>query len=53
MTAYMRRLEVLGLVAATGRTEPDKDSVEYEITHAGQAELEERYGPLPQQPFDD
>ena len=44
VTAYMRRLEVLGLVVATGRTDPQADSAEYEITAAGQAELEERYG---------
>ncbi|MCJ2052098.1 hypothetical protein [Methylobacterium sp. J-070] len=45
VSVYMRRLEVLGLVAATGRTVPERDSAEYEITDAGRAELEERYGP--------
>ncbi|MCJ2102484.1 hypothetical protein [Methylobacterium sp. E-046] len=44
VTAYMRRLEVLGLVAATGRTDPDRDSAEYEITDAGRSELQERFG---------
>ena len=44
VTAYMRRLEVLGLVAATGRTDTDRDSAEYEITDAGRSELQERFG---------
>ncbi|MGU3663587.1 hypothetical protein ACLBX9_05290 [Methylobacterium sp. A49B] len=44
VTAYMRRLEVLGLVAATGRTDPEKKIVEYQITEAGRAELQERFG---------
>ena len=44
VSVYMRRLETLGLVAATGRTDPSADGVEYQITDAGQAELEERYG---------
>lgn len=45
VSVYMRRLETLGLVVATGRTDPSADSVEYRITDAGRAELEERYGP--------
>lgn len=44
VSVYMRRLETLGLVVATGRTDPSADSVEYSITDAGQAELVERYG---------
>ncbi|MCJ2070848.1 hypothetical protein MKK75_18985 [Methylobacterium sp. J-030] len=44
VSVYMRRLETLGLVAATGRTDPSADSVEYRITDAGQADLKERYG---------
>jgi len=47
VSVYMRRLETFGLVAATGRADPAADSVEYEITDAGRAELEERYGPSP------
>jgi hypothetical protein len=50
VTAYMRRLEVLGLVAPTGRTDLDKNSAEYEITNAGRAELEDRYGPASTRP---
>ncbi|MGU3416995.1 hypothetical protein [Methylobacterium sp. D54C] len=46
MSGYMRRLEVLGLIVATGRTDPDTNAVEYGITDAGRAELEERHGPL-------
>jgi DNA-binding PadR family transcriptional regulator len=46
VSVYMRRLETLGLVAATGRSDPTADSVEYTITDAGRAELEERYGSL-------
>ena len=45
ISVYMRRLETLGLVVSTGRSDPAADSVEYEITNAGRAELEERYGP--------
>jgi hypothetical protein len=45
--AYMRRLEVLGLIVATGRTDPEANSVEYRITDAGHAELAERYGSTP------
>ena len=45
VSVYMRRMETLGLVVATGRSDPGADSVEYEITDAGRAELEERYGP--------
>jgi len=45
VSVYMRRLETLGLVAATGRSDPAADSVEYRITDAGCAELVERYGP--------
>ena len=44
VSVYMRRLETLGLVVGTGRTDPSADSVEYSITDAGRAELEERYG---------
>ncbi|MCJ2105615.1 hypothetical protein MKK70_09540 [Methylobacterium sp. E-041] len=45
VTAYMRRLEVLGLVVATGRTDPKTDCSEYRITEGGRAELRERYDP--------
>ncbi|MCJ2041880.1 hypothetical protein MKK55_23405 [Methylobacterium sp. J-059] len=45
LTAYMRRLEVLGMVVATGRTAPEKDLNEYRITDAGRAELKDRYDP--------
>lgn len=45
VTAYMRRLEVLGLVVATGRTDPKTGCSEYKITDAGRAELKERYDP--------
>lgn len=45
--AYMRRLEVLGLIAATGRADPT-ERFEYQITDAGRAELIERYGPSPE-----
>ena len=44
VTAYMRRLEVLGLVAATGQTDPENGTVQYRITDAGRAELQERFG---------
>lgn len=44
VSGYMRRMEVLGLVLATGRTDPDTKTVEYRITEAGRAELEERHG---------
>lgn len=44
VTAYMRRLEVLGLIATTGRTDTTVRSAEYRITAAGQAELDEHYG---------
>jgi hypothetical protein len=44
ISVYMRRLETLGLVVATGRATPAEDSVEYEITAAGRQELIERYG---------
>lgn len=44
VSVYMRRLETLGLVVGTGRSDPAADSVEYKITDAGRAELEERYG---------
>ena len=47
VSVYMRRLETVGLVAATGRSDPASDSVEYEITDAGRVELEERYGSSP------
>jgi len=46
VSVYIRRLETLGLVVATGRTGPSADSAEYKITDVGRAELEERYGPL-------
>ena len=52
VTAYMRRLEVLGLVAATGRTDPEKDSAEYQITDAGRAELQDRFGPSSTTPIE-
>ncbi|GJE15118.1 hypothetical protein [Methylobacterium longum] len=52
VTAYMRRLEVLGLVAATGRTDPKARSAEYQITDAGQAELREHFGPSSTAPID-
>jgi predicted ArsR family transcriptional regulator len=45
VSVFMTRLETLGLVVATGRTGPGRDSVEYKITDAGRAELLERYGP--------
>ncbi|GJE11076.1 hypothetical protein FOHLNKBM_2114 [Methylobacterium longum] len=41
---YTRRLEALGLITATGQTDPKARSAEYRITAAGQAELERRYG---------
>ena len=44
VTAYMRRLEVLGLVAATGQTDHENEAVQYRITDAGRAELQERFG---------
>lgn len=44
VSGYMRRMEVLGLVVATGRMDPDTKNVEYRITDAGRAELEERHG---------
>jgi hypothetical protein len=50
-TAFMRRLEVLQLVVATGRTDLEARSVEYRFTDAGVAELEERYGPPPTRPI--
>ena len=52
VTAYMRRLEVLGLVAATGRTDPEKDSAEYQVTDAGRAELQECFGPSSIKPIE-
>lgn len=52
VTAYMRRLEMLGLVAVTGRTDPDRDSAEYQITDAGRAELQERFGPTSMTPIE-
>ncbi len=52
VTAYMRRLEVLGLVAATGRTDPGKKAVEYWITDAGRAELQQRFGPFSTTPIE-
>ena len=44
VTAYMRRLEVLGLVTAAGRTDPEQKAAEYRITETGRGELRERYG---------
>ncbi|SEP09399.1 Transcriptional regulator PadR-like family protein [Methylobacterium sp. UNC300MFChir4.1] len=44
VSGYMRRMEVLGLIEATGRTDPGSKTVEYRITDAGRAELEERHG---------
>ncbi|QGY05928.1 hypothetical protein MMSR116_31570 [Methylobacterium mesophilicum SR1.6/6] len=52
VSVYMRRMEVLGLIEATGRTDPEKDSAEYSITDAGRAELEERYGPSSTMPIE-
>jgi len=52
VTAYMRRLEVLGLVAASGRTDPERDSAEYQITDAGRVELQERFGPSSTTPIE-
>jgi DNA-binding PadR family transcriptional regulator len=52
VTAYMRRLEVLGLVSATGRTDPERDSAEYHITDAGRVELQERFGPSSTTPIE-
>ncbi|TXN00223.1 hypothetical protein FV222_12035 [Methylobacterium sp. WL103] len=45
VNAYMRRLEVLGLIVATGRTDQKTDCSEYRITEGGRAELKERYDP--------
>jgi len=45
--AFTRRLEVLGMIAATGRTNPKDKTAEYRITEAGWAELDDRYGPSP------
>ena len=50
VTAYMRRLEVLGLIVVTGRTDPGTDLNEYRITDAGRAELKERYATSPAEP---
>jgi hypothetical protein len=50
VSVYIRRLETLGLVVATGRTDPSADSAEYRITDVGRAELEERYGPSSPKP---
>ncbi|MCJ2102482.1 PadR family transcriptional regulator [Methylobacterium sp. E-046] len=44
MSAFLRRLEVLGLVVTTGRTDPGTKSAEYQITDAGRIELQERFG---------
>lgn len=51
-STYMRRLEALGLITATGQTDPAVRSAEYRITAAGEAELEERYGPSSAEPAD-
>jgi hypothetical protein len=53
VNAFLRRLEVLELVAATGRTDPEVRSMEYSITDAGLAELAERYEPDPPKLNDD
>jgi hypothetical protein len=45
--AFTRRLEVLGLIDATGRSNPRDRTAEYRITEAGRAELLDRYGPSP------
>ena len=45
VNGFTRRLEVLGMIVATGRTKPTERSAEYRITDAGRAELEERQGP--------
>jgi hypothetical protein len=45
--ALIRRLEVLQLVVASGRTGLEARSVEYRITDAGRAELADRYGSPP------
>jgi DNA-binding PadR family transcriptional regulator len=50
VSVYMRRLETLGLVVGTGQADPSSDSIEYRITDAGRAELEERYGPSSPKP---
>ncbi len=47
VSVYMRRLETLGLVAATGRSDSAFDGVEYKITDASCAELVEQYGSFP------
>ncbi len=52
VTAYVRRLEVLGMIVATGRVDPEQNSAEYTITDAGRAELEERYGPSSTKPIE-
>ncbi|GJE49969.1 hypothetical protein GOFOIKOB_3010 [Methylobacterium tardum] len=46
VNAFTRRLEVLGMICPTGRTNPEDRTAEYRITDAGLAELEERYGSL-------
>ncbi|MEE7448736.1 hypothetical protein MRF4_13480 [Methylobacterium radiotolerans] len=51
--AFMRRLEVLQLVIATGRTDSEARSVEYRITEAGLVELADRYGPSSSEHEDD
>ncbi|MFB0491334.1 hypothetical protein ABIE45_003920 [Methylobacterium sp. OAE515] len=43
--AFTRRLEVLGLIDATGQMNPRDRTAEYRITEAGRAELLDRYGP--------
>jgi hypothetical protein len=50
VSVYMRRLKTLGLVVGTGQADPSSDSIEYRITDAGRAELEERYGPSSPKP---
>ena len=49
ISAYTRRLEVLEMIVATGRTDPETRCVEFRITSAGYAELAERYDELPSQ----
>jgi hypothetical protein len=53
ISVYMRRLETLKLVVATGRANTAKDSVEYEVTAAGRLELIERYGVSWSDPVED
>ena len=47
VNAFTRRLEVLGMIDATGRTNPQDRTAEYRITEAGRVELLDRYGSSP------